>query len=60
MRRQIAARVPDVTYAQLRALAAVLGTSQADVLSHALTALEGTLSAGQRQAVRLLTRRRIK
>jgi len=58
MRRQIAARVPDATYAQLRALTAVLDTSQAEVLARALGALEATLSPPQRNALRLLTHER--
>ena len=55
MRHQIAARVPGPTYESLRALASVLGASQADVLSRALDALAATLSPEQSRAYRLLT-----
>ena len=57
MRHQIAARVTDTTFRQLRALAAVLGTSQADVLARALKALQQTLPPDQQNVVKLLTRR---
>ena len=57
MPHQIAARVAEPTYPQLRALAAVLGTSQADVLTRALGALHRTLPADQQRVVTLLTRR---
>jgi hypothetical protein len=58
MRHQIAARVAEPTYRQLRALAAVLGTSQADVLARALDALQRTLSSDQQNVLGLLVRRR--
>lgn len=57
MPHQIGARVPEPTYRQLRALAAVLGTSQADVLTRALQALQRTLPSDQQSVVKLLTRR---
>lgn len=57
MRHQIAARVTESTYRQLRALAAALGTSQADVLSRALKALQQTLPPDQQKVVKLLGRR---
>jgi hypothetical protein len=50
--RQIAARVPDETHRQLKALAAVLDTAHADVLTEALSALEQTLQPNQRRVVR--------
>ena len=55
MPRQIAARVPEGVHRQLRALTAVLNTSQADVLTRALTALELTLPPARRRLVRELT-----
>jgi hypothetical protein len=58
MPHQIGARVPEPTYRQLRALAAVLGTSQADVLARALQALQHTLPPDQQSVVKLLARQR--
>jgi hypothetical protein len=57
MPRQIGARVPESTYRQLRALTAVLATSQADVLGRALQALQKTLPSDQQSVVKLLIRR---
>ena len=54
---QIGARVAEPTYRQLRALTAVLGTSQADVLARALHALQQTLTPDQQSLVKMLTRR---
>jgi predicted transcriptional regulator len=54
MPRQIAARVPDESHRRLKALAVVLNTSQADVLTRALSALEQTLLPRQRRIVRML------
>jgi hypothetical protein len=56
MQHQIAARVPPDTYELLRALAGVLRTSQADVLTRALYALERTLPTEQRKALQLLVK----
>jgi hypothetical protein len=58
MPHQIAARVSEPTYRQLRALAAVLGTSQAEVLTRALRELQRTLPSEQQSVVKLLSRRR--
>lgn len=58
MRHQITARVPDATYAQLRALAALLQRSQAAVLADAMDALEGTLSSSDRKLLGALKRRK--
>jgi predicted transcriptional regulator len=41
--RQISARLPDETCAQLKALAAALHISQADVIARAISALERSL-----------------
>ena len=57
MRHQITARVPDMTYAQLKALAALLQQSQAAVLGLAMDALEGTLSTADRKLLDALKRR---
>ena len=54
MPHQIAARVPDEIHRQLKALAMVLNTSQADVLTKALSALQQTLPPAQRRVVRAL------
>ena len=57
MRHQITARVPDQTYAKLKALAALLQQSQAAVLELAMDALEGTLPAADRKILDALKRR---
>ena len=56
MRHQVTARVPDDTYALLRALAAALHTSQADVIVRALDALTRTLPPDIRKVVDVLQR----
>ena len=43
MRHQISARISPETYAQLKALAALLGISQADVITRGFDALERSL-----------------
>jgi len=55
MRHQIAARVPADTHRALRALASVLDTSQAEVLSRALESLRSDLTSTQARAFRVLT-----
>lgn len=57
MRHQIAARVPDATYAQLKALAAFLQVSHAEVLTRALDALERSMSTSERALLRSLRER---
>ena len=54
--RQISARLPDDAHAQLKALSAVLGVSQADVITRALAALDASLPEPQRLAVALRRR----
>ena len=54
--RQISARLPDDAHAQLKALSAVLGVSQADVITRALAALDASLPEPQRRAVALRRR----
>ena len=54
--RQISARLPDYAHAQLKALSAVLGVSQADVITRALAALDASLPEPQRHAVALRRR----
>jgi hypothetical protein len=51
MRRQISARLSDETYAQLKALTAVLRVSQAEVISRGFDALERALDAPEQRAV---------
>ena len=55
--RQISARIPDETYAQLKALTAVLQISQADVIGKAVDALERSLADAESRLVRLLRKR---
>jgi hypothetical protein len=55
--RQISARIPDETYAQLKALTAVLQISQADVIGKAVDALERSLADAETRLVRLLRKR---
>ena len=58
MRHQVTARMSDADYALLRALAAALQTSQADVITRGLMALTETLPADTRTVLRLLRRQR--
>ena len=58
MRHQVTARIPDDTYALLRALAAALHTSQAEVVVQALHALQQTLPPDVRRVVTALQRQR--
>ena len=51
MRRQISARLSDETYAQLKALTAVLRVSQAEVIARGFDALEQALDPNQQRAV---------
>ena len=57
MRHQISARLPEDTYAQLKALAAVLRLSQADVIARGFEALERSLDSTERRLVGLLRKR---
>ncbi len=54
--RQMTARIPDADYRLLRALAAVLHTSQAGVVSRALAALKATLPPHVQKVVQLLAK----
>jgi phosphoserine phosphatase len=56
MRHQITARIPDDKYALLRALAAALHTSQAEILVRGLAALTETLPPDVRNVVTVLQR----
>ena len=56
MRHQITARVPELDFRLLQALAAVLNTSQADVVSRGLHALRDALPASTRRLVTALRR----
>ena len=56
MRHQVTARIPDGPYALLRALAAALHTSQAEVVVRGLTALKDTLPPDIRRVVNVLQR----
>jgi hypothetical protein len=51
MRRQISARLSDETYAQLKALTAVLRVSQAEVIARGFDALEQALDPNQQRTV---------
>jgi len=55
--RQISARLPDETCAQLKALSVVLQTSQADVLARAIAALEQSLGETDQRLATLLRKR---
>jgi hypothetical protein len=55
--RQISARLPDETCAQLKALSVVLQTSQADVIARAISALEQALSETDQRLATLLRKR---
>ena len=57
MRHQISARVSDETYAQLKALAAVLRISQAEVIARGFDALERSLGVAEQRVVTLLRKR---
>jgi hypothetical protein len=57
MRHQISARVSDETYAQLKALGAVLRASQADVIARGFDALERSLDPTEQRLVTLLKQR---
>jgi hypothetical protein len=57
MRHQISARLSDDTYAQLKALTAVLRASQADVIALGFDALERSLGEGEQKLVSLLRKR---
>ena len=56
MRHQVTARIADDDYALLRALAAALHTSQADVVVRAMAALKDTLPPDVRKVVQVLQR----
>ena len=58
MRHQVTARIPDDSYALLRALAGALQISQADVVVRALAALTDTLPPDVRRVVQVLQRQR--
>ena len=55
--RQISARLPDDTCAQLKALSIVLHISQADVIARAIAALEQSLSESDQRAAAQLRKR---
>jgi hypothetical protein len=57
MRHQISARLSDETYAQLRALTAVLQVSQAEVIAKGFEALEQSLPAAEQRLVGLMKKR---
>jgi hypothetical protein len=57
MRHQISARLSDDTYAQLKALVAVLQVSQAEVISRGFDALERALGPAEQRLVALLRKR---
>jgi predicted DNA-binding protein len=57
MRHQISARLSDETYAQLKALSAVLQASQAEVIARGFEALEQSLSDSEQQLLALLKKR---
>ena len=57
MRHQISARVSDETHAQLKALAAVLRASQADVIARGFDALERSLDPAEQRLVAMLRQR---
>lgn len=57
MRHQISARLPATTYGQLKALAAVLQVSQAEVITRAFDALEASLPDTERRLVAMLRQR---
>ena len=55
--RQISARLSEDTYAQLKALAAVLQMSQADVIARGFDALERSLSPAEQRLLTLFRKR---
>jgi hypothetical protein len=55
--RQISARLPDESYAQLKALATVLQISQADVIARGIAALEQSLAETDQRLLSLLRKR---
>ena len=55
--RQISARLPDETCAQIKALSVVLQTSQAEVIARAIAALEQALSETDQRLAALLRKR---
>ena len=57
MRRQVSARLDDDTYLLLRALASLLGTSQADVLTQAIHHYARAQAPEDRKILRGLTKR---
>jgi len=56
MRHQVTARIPEDDYRLLRALAAALQTSQAEVITRALAALTASLPIATQRVVRMLQR----
>ena len=59
-RHQISARLAPETYAQLKALSAVLQVSQADVIMRGFDALQSSLSPDERRLVALLRKRDVR
>jgi hypothetical protein len=57
MRHQISARISEESYAQLKALSAVLRASQADVIARSFDALEQSLDTAEQRLVALLKQR---
>jgi hypothetical protein len=57
MRHQISARLSDETYAQLKALSAVLQASQAEVIARGFEALEQSLGDSEQRLIALLKKR---
>jgi hypothetical protein len=55
--RQISARLPDDTCAQLKALSVVLQISQADVIARAIATLEQSLPETEQRTAALLRKR---
>ena len=55
--RQISARLPDDTCAQLKALSVVLQISQADVIARAIAVLEQSLPETDQRMTALLRKR---
>jgi hypothetical protein len=55
--RQISARLPDETCAQIKALSVVLQTSQAEVIARAIAALEQALSETDQRVATILRKR---
>jgi hypothetical protein len=57
MRHQISARLSDESYAQLKALSAVLQASQADVIARSFDALEQSLGPAEQRLIALFKKR---